>query len=185
MKPTVLDLIRSFTQSTLSLVGHSLVKQDTSNLNSELEESVTKFFEQARTLEEGAPGEPAAPLLLFKADDEQRLVYGWASVLTEKGIPVIDRQGHVIEVEEMQAAIHDFMTNSRRSDGMHVIKGVGQVVESVLFTKQLQDLLGINLNREGWFICVKVDNDEAWDHVKKGTLRAFSIGGSALLEPMD
>ena len=38
---------------------------------------------------------------ILKTDDEQRMVYGWASVVTEKGEPVVDRQGDVIEPDTL------------------------------------------------------------------------------------
>ena len=46
---------------------------------------------------------------ILKADEEQRMVYGWASVVTEKGEAVVDRQGDVIEPETLVRAVNKFM----------------------------------------------------------------------------
>lgn len=116
--------------------------------------------------------------LIFKLDEEKRLVWGWASVVTEGGESVVDRQGDVIEVDELQRAVHKFMTDYRVGGNMHDELGIGTVVESIVLTKQVQDALGIDLGREGWFVGLKVDNDAVWKRVKSGELRAFSIGGS-------
>jgi hypothetical protein len=41
---------------------------------------------------------------ILKADDEQRIVWGWASVITEDGVPVVDTQGDVIRPETLMKA---------------------------------------------------------------------------------
>ena len=46
---------------------------------------------------------------ILKADEEQRIVYGWASVITENGERVVDRQGDVIEADTLVKAVNDFM----------------------------------------------------------------------------
>jgi hypothetical protein len=119
---------------------------------------------------------------LHKVDEDQRMVWGWASVSTVRGESVIDTQGDIIETPELQKAAHEFMKDYRRGDEMHMIKGVGQIVDSVVMTKALQDALGVDLGMEGWLIGFKVESDEVWQKVKDGTYRAFSIGGSGARE---
>lgn len=115
-----------------------------------------------------------------KADDDKRLVYAWASVVTKNGEPVTDHQDDVISVEDLEEAAHGFMMNSRESGEMHIkTTGIGKVVESMVFTKQMQDALGIDLGQEGWFVVMKIDDDEAWAKVKDGTYKMLSIGGKA------
>jgi hypothetical protein len=119
---------------------------------------------------------------ILKTDDEQRLVYGWASVVTEKGEPVIDRQGDVIEPETLVKAVNDFMEHVRVGKAMHTGEQVGVVVHSLPITKEIGDALGIQSDREGWVVAYKVFDDEIWEMVKSGKLAAFSIGGRALKE---
>ena len=116
---------------------------------------------------------------VLKVDDEQRLVYGWASVITENGVPVVDRQGDVIEADTLVKAINEFMQHVRVGKAMHTGEQVGVVVHSLPITKEICDALGIQSNREGWVVAYKVYDDAVWKMVKSGELAAFSIGGRA------
>lgn len=122
---------------------------------------------------------------ILKADDEQRLVYGWASVVTEKGEPVVDRQGDVIEPETLVKAVNNFMEHVRVGKEMHKGDQIGAVIHSMPVTKEIGESLGIQSDREGWVVAFKVYNDDVWDKVKSGELAAFSIGGRATKESYD
>jgi hypothetical protein len=119
---------------------------------------------------------------ILKADDEQRMVYGWASVVTENGEPVIDRQGDVIEPDTLVKAVNNFMEHVRVGKAMHTGDQVGVVVHSMPITKEIGDALGIHSDREGWVVAYKVYDDNVWNMVKSGELAAFSIGGRAVKE---
>ena len=119
---------------------------------------------------------------ILKVDEEQRIIYGWASVVTEKGEVVVDRQGDVIEAETLVKAVNDFMEHVRIGKTMHEGEATGQVIHSLPVTKEICDALGIQCDREGWVVAYKVYNDDVWDRVKSGELRAFSIGGRATKE---
>lgn len=119
---------------------------------------------------------------ILKADDEQRLVWGWASVVTENGEAVIDRQGDVIEPDTLVKAVNKFMEHVRVGKTMHNGDQIGMVVHSLPITKEIGDSLGIQSNREGWVVAFKVYDDEVWAKVKSGELAAFSIGGRAVKE---
>lgn len=116
---------------------------------------------------------------ILKTDDEQRLVYGWASVITEDGKPLVDRQGDVIEADTMVKAVNKFMEHIRVGKMMHKGDQVGQVVHSMPLTNEIGEALGISSSREGWIVALKVFDDEVWSLVKSGQLTAFSIGGKA------
>lgn len=116
---------------------------------------------------------------IFKTDDDQRLVWAWASIIEEGGEVVIDKQGDMILEDDLLAAAHDFMIESRTVKKMHRGPRVGRVVESMVMTKSLQQALGIELDRVGWLVCLKVEDDETWKAVKKGQLAALSVGGTA------
>ena len=122
---------------------------------------------------------------ILKADEEQRLVYGWASVVTEKGEPVVDRQGDVIEPETLVKAVNSFMENIRVGKEMHKGDQIGAVIHSMPITKEIGESLGIQSDREGWIVAFKVYNDDVWARVKSGELAAFSIGGRATKESYD
>ena len=120
---------------------------------------------------------------IAKASDEQRIAYGWASIVEVGGKPQVDWDGDIHDERELTKAMHDFMSSSRTGGYMHkrladgTKKRVGEVVELAVFGKAMQKALGIDLGKTGVWIGFKVHDDEVWKRVKDGTLPAFSIGG--------
>lgn len=119
---------------------------------------------------------------ILKTDEEQRIVYGWASVVTEKGEVVVDRQGDVIEPDTLVKAVNKFMEDVRVGKSMHTGDQIGMVLHSMPITKEISEPLGIQSDREGWVVAFKVYDDDVWNRVKSGELAAFSIGGRAMKE---
>ena len=107
-----------------------------------------------------------------KINEEQRIVFGFASVAD-----VVDQHGDIIEADELEKAAYHYVLESRRGDEMHVIKGVGNLVESMVFTKEKQELFGLDIPIS-WWVGIKL-SPESFERVKKGDYIAFSIGGSA------
>ena len=89
---------------------------------------------------------------ILKTDEEQRLVYGWASVVTEKGELVVDRQGDMIEPETLVKAVNNFMEHVRVGKEMHKGGQIGAVIHSMPITKEIGESLGIQSDREGWIV---------------------------------
>jgi hypothetical protein len=121
---------------------------------------------------------------ILKVDNEQRLIYGWASVITAKGEAVVDRQGDVIDADTLTSAVNKFMEHVRVGKTMHTGEETGKVIHSLPVTKEICDALGIQSDREGWIVAYKVYDDAVWERVKSGELRAFSIGGRATREEL-
>ena len=117
---------------------------------------------------------------ILKLDDEQRMVYGWATMITKAGEPVIDLQGDVISAKELLSATTDFMKSARVAKAMHVGDQVGEVVHSFPLTIEIAKSLGIETSNEGWIVGVYVEDDRVWKGVKSGDYAAFSIGGQAV-----
>ena len=115
---------------------------------------------------------------ISKLDLEKQIVYGWASVVEKDGKAVVDHQGDIISIDEIEKAAHQFLTDCRVAGDSHITKGVGHLVESIVFSNELQKALGIDLGQAGWFVGFKVTSDEVWKRIKKGELSMFSIGGS-------
>lgn len=123
---------------------------------------------------------------IVKVDEDQRLVFGWASVITEKNKPVIDTQGDIIEPAVLLEATTEFMEDVRTGKKMHKGNRIGMVVHSFPLTAEISKSLGIDLKgREGWIVGMKVEDDKTWELVKSGDLKAFSIGGKAIREEID
>lgn len=117
---------------------------------------------------------------VFKFNEEQRLVYGWAYVSTVKGEISLDHSGEYIRPDELVKAATNFMLDVRVAKAMHTGSQIGEIVHSLPVTKEIATSLGITSDREGWIVCVKVHDDSVWEDVKSGKLSAFSIGGRAL-----
>jgi len=120
-------------------------------------------------------------IAVLKLDDEERMVYGWASVISNNGEPVIDTQGDIIDAADLVKSTTEFMQDQMRtSKEMHVGKRIGMVVHSFPLTAEIAKSLGVTCEKEGWLVGVKVLSDETWQRVKKGELKAFSIGVNAI-----
>ncbi len=124
---------------------------------------------------------------IVKRDDDKFLVYGWASVANDKdGNPVIDSQGDVISIEELEKAAFDFVCFNGMGGEMHDPDrmGVSWLVESFVFTPQKLELLGLPKDAlpQGWFVGFKVRDAETWQKVKNGDYKSFSIGVRAVRE---
>lgn len=116
---------------------------------------------------------------VIKMDSERRIAWGWASVSTMKGELVTDTQGDQITPAEMEKMADRFMSSARTAKAMHEGEGVGEVIHSLPLTKELASALGIETDREGWIIGMKIHDDETWQMFKSGDYAAFSIGGKA------
>lgn len=119
---------------------------------------------------------------ITKAKEDECLVSGWANVaVNADGSIPLDWQDDIIRPEVLERAAINFMMDYRGSGVMHQGSEQGIVVESIVFTKQKQQILGIpeGCVPEGWFITVKVTNPDVFQAVKDGTYRMFSIQGSA------
>ena len=118
---------------------------------------------------------------IAKIDDDQQLVFGWASIIKdEEGRLLVDRQDDFIKEEgELEKAAYDYVLQSRDGGEMHIRKGVSTMVESVVLTKEKQEAMGITDQNVpvGWWIGFKVNDDRVWGEVKKGGYSGFSVHG--------
>ena len=114
---------------------------------------------------------------IIKIYDEARIVWGWASVVSVDGKPMVDRQGDIISAEVMTKAADRFMVDVRVAKAMHEGAQIGEVIHSFPLTKELGEALGVHSALEGWIVAMKVHDDGVWNRVKSGELAAFSIGG--------
>jgi hypothetical protein len=116
---------------------------------------------------------------ILKFDDEQRIIYGFASVVSVNGEPLVDLHGDVISSKTMEKAATEFMLGTRKGLTMHSGEQTTTIVHSMPLTKEVMDALGISSDKEGWAIAVKVHDDKTWQDAKGGRFTGFSIGGRA------
>lgn len=119
---------------------------------------------------------------ISKSNNDLKLVYGWANVsVNANGSIPMDWQDDVIPPEVLEKAAINFMRDYRGSGVQHQGDVQGVVVESLVFTKEVQHTLGIpeGCVPEGWFIVVQLTDQNLFNEVKKGTYKMFSIQGKA------
>jgi hypothetical protein len=122
---------------------------------------------------------------ILKLDSERRIAWGWASVSTMKGEPVTDLQGDTITPSEMEKMADRFMASARMAKAMHEGDQIGEVLHSLPLTAELAKALGMETDREGWVVGMKINSDEVWAGFKNGTYKGFSVGGKAKRKPKD
>lgn len=127
---------------------------------------------------------------VFKTDDDKRLVFGWASIsITVDGEQLEDRQKDVIDPEDLEEAAYEYVLNFRDTGEEHIssMRKKGKLVESCVFTAEKQKAIGIPEGTLpiGWWIGFKIEDDAAWEKVKNGTYRMFSIEGKANRIPVE
>ncbi len=135
-----------------------------------------------------AKGDWQREFAIRKTDTDQRLVFGWLSVAVDKAGNVIeDHQGDVIPPEELEKAAYEYVLYARKAGEMHEKIGVGDLVESMIFTLEKQAALGIpeGVLPVGWWVGYHLSDDKTWQKVKDGTYTAFSIGGHGVREVLD
>jgi hypothetical protein len=123
---------------------------------------------------------------IAKVDADKRQVFGWASVSAVNGQPVVDLQGDVVPIEEMEESAYRYVIESRKGGDMHrrVAKAdqplhVADMIESFVVTPEKLEKMGLpgNALPHGWWVGYKVNNDEQWNLVKSGARTGFSIHG--------
>jgi hypothetical protein len=120
------------------------------------------------------------PLKIQKMDPDKQLIFGWASVVEKDGQLVVDKQGDIIPIEELESAAYEFNLNSRNGRDMHSGPNVAKLVESMVFTKDKQAAIGADIGQVGWWVGFKVENADLWAAHKRGERPEFSIGGAAI-----
>lgn len=125
---------------------------------------------------------------VLKVDADKRLMFGWASVVEKNGSLVVDKQDDAIPPHELEQAVYDYVRTSGEMDDMHTAPRTGDLVESMVFTKEKQKALGIHgmLKDEhghvldtAWWAGWYVDDAAAWSEFRAGRRPELSIGGSA------
>lgn len=128
---------------------------------------------------------------ISKMDNDKRQVFGWASVVEIDGKPVVDLQGDVMELEEIEKAAYEYVVKSRKGGHQHRRNGdepvhVSDLVESFLVTPEKKAQLGLPDDMPtGWWVGFQINDDEVWKSVKEGKLPEFSIHGSGVRKDVE
>lgn len=148
---------------------------------------------------------PRATGSICKVDNDKHQVFGWAQVAIRKGEaePFFDSQGdRISDVSHLEKAGYDFVlhANQRSAGEMHIRKGVGKLIESMVFTPDKLEKFATddngNVNRTtlqvlqktfpiGWWVGFQITDPQVWKLVKNGTYTAFSVGGQGVRTPVE
>jgi Putative phage serine protease XkdF len=124
----------------------------------------------------------ALTIPVIKSDVERQLVTGWASVSTDaSGAPVVDSQGDMIPIEELERAAHEVFASGGKNKGgdNHVRTGVADIVESMVIDTAKREALGFGPGATGWVVTLKVHDVGLWEQIKRGEKLELSIHGTA------
>lgn len=128
------------------------------------------------------------PIAKLDFNDDKRLVFGWMSVVEdEQGLTIGDLQGDTITSADLEDGVYDYVLTAREMGDSHkIVKGIGKLVESMVFTREKQQALNIPAGcvPVGWWVGYYVENDDTWQKIKDGTYRMFSIGGKGVREKL-
>ena len=104
---------------------------------------------------------------------------------------MLDKQGDIIEPEEIEKAAYSYVMKSRIGgdmhrraafgDALHKADGphkVSDMVESMVFTDDKIAKMGLpDEFPRGWWVGFKVHDEDTWNMVKNGERTGFSIHG--------
>ena len=139
--------------------------------------------------------EMSGRIIKLAGPNPQHLVFGFFSITAINGQTIEDTQGDMIAEATLEMAAYNFVLDARKAGEMHEqdgngqVRGIGRLIESVVFTREKQQAIVACLHAQGitdaaldlccvcWFGGFKVDNSDTWDKVTSGELKAFSIGG--------
>ena len=114
---------------------------------------------------------------------------GWASVVTAAdGTPIVDHDGDVIPIEELERAVHKAAlesTGAGRAGIMHQTSGQIAVIESLVLTAAKRKALDLPPGPEGWIVTCRSTHPEVIEAVKGGSMLELSIKGEAERVPID
>lgn len=134
---------------------------------------------------------------ISKLDDDKRLAFGWASVVSKNGLPVLDRQGDYIGIDDVEDAAYVYVEKSRvgghmhkrtmgKADGEDAPHHVADMVESMVFTPEKIAKMGLPEDfPTGWWVGYRVFDDDVWEAAKSGELTGFSIHGKGIRKSVD
>lgn len=147
----------------------------------------SEFIRNPTIKREGSTAHTQSDLLkgrfkIMKSDDDKMLAFGWASVsMRVDGELIEDWQKDIVEPDELENAAYEFVLLYREGGEMHERGGAAVLIESVVFTEEKMQAMGIPAGTlpVGWWIGFKVLDENVWEKVKDGTYPMFSIEGEA------
>lgn len=123
---------------------------------------------------------------ISKSVEDKQLVFGWANIAVDiDGTYPLDWDGDVTPPEELEKAAYTFVLKYRATGENHQGGVKGNLVESIMFTKEKQQAMGIpeGIVPEGWWVGFHIPDKEVFAKIKSGEYEMFSVQGSAHRAP--
>lgn len=120
-----------------------------------------------------------------KVDALRQYVFGWASVAVAKGgAQVEDLQGDLLDPEDLEDAAYQFALKFRGAGEMHEGDTIGQLIESVVFTPDKLEAMGLAPDAlpQALWVGFHIPDAAIFAKVQDGTYGGFSIQGHAVRE---
>lgn len=130
---------------------------------------------------------------IIKLDDEHRHVFGIFSVSKIGDELVADHEDDEIDPDTLETAAYNHVLNARVAGENHDRTGVGDLIESMVFTPEKMAAMtkafadtgitvSIDIPAVAWWGGYYVHDDTVWKAVKAGKYVSFSVGGTAVRE---
>lgn len=125
--------------------------------------------------------------ILIKSD-ENNLIFGWSYVReTKEGKQVIDHSGEFTKAEnfkDMELATYAYNLAYRQADRQHDLIPKGYLIESIVFTKEKMEKMGIpeGIVPESVWMGFYFPDDNDYQEIKKMEHPMFSMYGSVTKE---
>lgn len=149
----------------------------------------------------GQPAGTQQQLPLMKRSAKKQ-AFGWISVTnhpTEGVGPdkvVLDRQGDIIHIDDLEEAAYRYVRESRVAGEMHMRDAddkptpAGDLIESFVVTPEKLTAMGVpeDVAKQvpvGWWGGYQVTSDDTWDKIESKKLTGFSIHGSGVRTPVE
>lgn len=105
---------------------------------------------------------------IAKANDEEQIVLGIASVSTVNGELVKDLHGDEVTTQALVEFNRSLISGSRAGKFMHEGEAVTEIVAGLVLSDDWQKALGIDLGYEPYLVEIHVPDAADWAEVKKG-----------------
>lgn len=106
------------------------------------------------------------------------LVFGYCSTVADtEGNLLIDDGRDMIPPYVIEDAAYEYNAKHRQSSVMHVLRGQGELIESVILTAEKRQAMGLEPGPTAWWVGFRVTNPDTLAAIKSGELSEFSVGG--------